>query len=326
VGLFRKLARLGAFLSLIIVGGDTEAGLGPVPATVPVKLINHKEAPAAMDESVLRFVSAREIVSLDGAFGGISALGVANGQFDAVSDDGTRYGFRLAADGGLSNVTAKPMPTACGPRRIKKDQDSESLVESGPGGFSFVGFEWYNRICRFGAGGGSSDRVTWPRAMQRWPRTGGAEAMAYLPDGRFLVFAERPEDERRISPILLFPGDPTEPGATPVELRFNPPAGYHVSDATALPDGRLLVLVRRFRLPFKFDAKLLMVERPDYTPGALMEGRAIVTLAPPGIADNFEAVALDRADGGTRLWLASDDNFLWPQKNWLLEFELLPKN
>jgi hypothetical protein len=303
-----------------------EAGLGPVPATVPLKLIAHREAPAAVDESVLRFISARELVSPDGEFGGISALAVSKGRFDAISDDGTRYGFRLTPGGGIGSITAQPMPVACGPRRVKKDQDSESLVEPGPGGYSYVGFEWYNRICRFGGAEGSQDRVARPRWMQNWPRTGGAEAMAYLPDGRFLVFAERPEDERRISPILLFPGDPTQPGTTPVELRFNPPAGYHVSDATALPDGRLLVLVRRFRLPFRFDAKLLLVEKPDYAPGALMEGRAIVLLAPPGIADNFEAVAIDRDGGGTRLWLASDDNFLWPQKGWLLEFELLPRN
>jgi hypothetical protein len=322
---FRLFGWPFAIASLMFLYGDSGAVLGSVPGSVAVKLRDRDERPASVDEALLRFVKAREIVSTDGEFGGISALSVTNGQFEAISDNGTRYGFRLENVGVSGRIASAALPAVCGLRNTKKQQDSESLVNPGPGGFVYIGFEWNNRICRTNFAEGAGGRVFAPLAMRRWPHTGGAEAMAYLPDGRFLVFAERPEDDGRISPVLLFSGDPTEPDTVPIELRFNPPEGYRVSDATALPDGRLLVLVRRFSLPFQFEAKLLLVETPDYHSGSTLEGREVVTLSPPGIADNFEAVAIDRAGGGTRLWLASDDNFLWPQKNWVLEFELLPK-
>jgi PAS domain-containing protein len=157
--------------------------------------------------------------------------------------------------------------------------------------------------------------------MARWPGNAGSEAMARLRDGRFLVFSEgHVREADGTSPVLLFPADPALLASMPVALRYRPPAGYVVTDAAALPDGRILFLNRRWALLDGFSAVLTITDAPKLEEGATLEGRELAVLAAPLTVDNLEALSATREGGRTILWIASDDNF-----NPLLQQTLLLK-
>jgi hypothetical protein len=312
----------------LFLGGSSVAKLGAVvPATVWIDAKRSSLAPSIVDAKRARFLGAWTLTSGDESFGGLSAITRRNGEMLAVSDDGTFYQFAVAEGKPRWKARRFGLPVACGPRDSKKDHDTESLAQM-PDGSIWVGLEWRNRLCRMVGADLAKGHVVTPAALKTWPRTGGAEAMVALPDGRLAVFAERPKDEGPISPILVFAAGKVTKDAKPLALKFRPPAGFRVSDAGILPDGRLLVLVRSFSAPFTFESRLLLVNAPEWTAGKTLEGQEIIRLATPGIHDNFEAIVLgDAGDGGNqqgwqKVWLASDDNHLPLQKTWLLKVEV----
>lgn len=320
---FRFLASLGLAAALLVLGADSTILIGPVKPG-PIRLVAVKEAakPDFVDGKLLRFQGAWTLKDAPGQFGGVSALAVSGNRFLALGDDGALYSFTFDGIGQPRDARISGLPLGCGHRAQKKDHDSESMVIDAARARMWIGFEWYNRICRIVLDGAMRGIQTFPAAMQAWPKTGGAEAMVRLEDGRFAVFAERPEDESRNSPVLLFPADPVAHPKPVARLWFSPPEGYRVSDAAMLPDGRMLVLVRSFTYPFAFKARLQIVDTPGWRSGVKLTGRDIVRLEGSEIGDNFEAIAIDQAEGSTRIWLASDDNSLPLQKSWLLKFEL----
>ena len=155
--------------------------------------------------------------------------------------------------------------------------------------------------------------------METWSSNRGAEAMARLPDARFLVFAE---GKGRESEAVLFHGDPSVPGTRSATLRYRPPRGFRITDAATLPDGRLLLLHRRFRLLDGVSAKLTLLRPERWRAGAVLEGEEIAHLRAPMTVDNFEALAVAEEDGRTILWIASDDNFNPLQRTLLMKFAL----
>src|SRR3546814_16919392 len=101
---------------------------------------------------------------------------------------------------------------------------------------------------------------------------------------------------------------------------FVVPAGFSPGCTTLLVDGRRLVRLRLFELPFTLTIKLLLVDSRRIAPGAMVDGTEIATFAPPYIHDNFEAVAATREGGDTIVWIASDDNQSILQRSLLLKF------
>jgi hypothetical protein len=162
--------------------------------------------------------------------------------------------------------------------------------------------------------------------MADWSTNGGAESLVRLRDGRFVVISEttRPDGGRRRSErvVLIFGRDPVDPTSPVAELSYVPPAGYDPSDAVELPDGRLLVVNRRFALRDLFTATLTVVDIRGARPGAVLRGTGIATFAAPVQHDNFEALAITHEGGATILWIASDDNNEWWQQSLLLKFRL----
>ena len=150
--------------------------------------------------------------------------------------------------------------------------------------------------------------------MARWRRTGGAETILHLADGRTLVIAERIPKGAALRPALLFPGDPT--ATRPIRLGYRPPAGYRPTDAAQLPDGRILVLNRRFTLAGLFTAKLVSF---DALPG---RGRVIASFESPAITENLEGITVTQEAGRPVVWLVSDDNYMSWQRTLLLKFAL----
>ena len=146
--------------------------------------------------------------------------------------------------------------------------------------------------------------------------------MVRLHDGRFLIIAENVPSGTGTAQALLFDRDPTDPAAQSVVLGYRPTAGFKPTDVTQLPDGRLLILNRRFTLWSLFTTEVVLVEALDPAPSGLLKSRTIAQFAPPTITENFEGIAVSTEQGKPIIWLISDDNFMRWQRTLLLKFEL----
>ena len=273
----------------------------------------------------LTFLGGVALTSPDPAFGGFSSLHIYGQRFTLLSDGGNIVSFRLDDRWQLSEPRFANLPGGPGTGWEKADRDSESMASDPATGQLWVGFENYNQIWRYAPGFARAERWVAPRAMANWYVNGGAETLVRRRDGTFLAMSETAPPHahgRRVG--LVFAGDPTLHPRPAFRFWYRPPAYYDASDATELPDGRLLVVNRRFRLPFRFLVKLTVIDRAAIQPDATVTGREIATLAPPLIHDNFEGVAFTREEGSTILWLVSDDNQLFLQRSLLLKFRLDP--
>jgi hypothetical protein len=144
--------------------------------------------------------------------------------------------------------------------------------------------------------------------------------MARLRDGRFLIFSEGRDNDDPFSPVVLFAGDPAQPGTAAVALSYRRQPGFRVTDVATLPDGRLLILNRRFSLLDGASARLVIAESAGLNAGATIAGREIAELRAPLAVDNMEALSVVREGGRTIVRIASDDNFMGAQRTLLLEF------
>jgi hypothetical protein len=265
----------------------------------------------------LTFLDGVQLTSPDPAFGGFSAIHVAGERITLLSDGGNLVRFTLAG-GQVRQPWFGRLATGPGRGWEKRDRDSEAMAVA-PDGTRWVGFESRASIFRFAPGGGFAGAVS-PAALADWSVNGGMESLVRLPDGRFVAIAERaPKGELR--PGLIFAGDPIR-HPVPRRFRYRPPPGYSPSDAAALPDGSLLVVNRRFHLPYTFSAALTLIPADAIRPGATVRGEPVATLAPPLLHDNFEGVAVTREGDATIVWLVSDDNSSWLQRTLLLRFRL----
>jgi hypothetical protein len=158
-----------------------------------------------------------------------------------------------------------------------------------------------------------------PEAMTDWPSNGGAEAMARLPDGRFLLLPERGDEG------LLFAGDPSAAGpVTSFPLAL--PGGYAATDMMGLPDGRLLVLLRKldWAIP-PYSAKLGIADPAGIASGAPLEVEPLANLDAILPRENYEGLAVEpRPDGSLTIWIISDDNMAAMQRTLLARLNWRP--
>ena len=266
----------------------------------------------------LSVAGAWQLNSGNRMFGGYSAL-LAKGHdtLIAYSDDATVLRFTAPGAPAGEPLLVARVPVG---GKWKSDRDLESATADPATGQRWFGFEENNRIERFDPGA-REPREVFPQAMANWPANGGAESMTRLADGRFIVLREDPDwlssGER---PGLLFAGDPVE-GAPPVEFGFRPPIGYDPSDMAALPDGRVLILLRSLNLPVPplFRSKLVIADPRDIAAGKPWPWRELATFHGPVPRDNYEGLAVVPDRTGVTLWLISDDNKAPYQRTLLLE-------
>lgn len=324
----RRLVPIFLFVSCAMVGASDEGKrdlLGPAARITATPVALDRRDPARTQVGALTYLGGVWLRSPDRAFGGFSAMQVSGDRFLLVGDGGTVVRFRMT-DFRLSETSFGDVVLGPGTGQFKPERDVESLTSDPATGRIWLGFERENAIWRYDASLARAERAVRPAAMREWSSNGGPESMVRLRNGRFIAISETTRPKGPLAKTgragLVFAGDPTEAPDRGFGFTYLPPAGYDPSDMAELPDGRLLVLNRRFALPALFTAKITLVDPRAIRPGAAVRGREIAHFESPLLHDNFEALAVTREGGDTILWMASDDNQEFWEQSLLLKFRL----
>lgn len=266
------------------------------------------------------------ITSRNATFGGYSTLQLLrDGRFLTISDRGYALWFS-PPDGPQGPVRMIDFVQTTS--RLKAARDAESSAYDPATDRVWVGWEGSNVISRYD----SSLRFqagAWPLAMRNWDDNGGAEAMVRLADGRFLVLAEgfAGWTETRLHRALVFPGDPTGPGR-PRKFTLSGPQRFSPTDMVQLPDGRVLILMRRavWPMPFRFVGRIVLADPKEIRAGKVWRTRTVAYLSSSLPVDNFEGiVARPGKDGRIVVWLISDDNMAVTQRTLLWKMTVDPR-
>lgn len=312
----------------ILLGQCVDGAVPGMATPVQGRKLTIQSTPVLLDPSdpnrrrvgALTFLGGWSLSSDTRGFGGISGLNVDGRLVTALSDNGTVTQFRFGRFGNASEAELFPMPEGCGKLIHKYDNDTESLTRDAESGRWWIGYEWHNRICRVDDTLQKGEATSEPRAMAAWPKKKGPETLLRLADGRFLAIAEDNNAGNSTVRAILFDRDPTDPAAVATPITYRPPAGYRPTDAAQLPDGRILVLNRRFSVPELFTSSITLIPGIGPTPPDVLDGRVIATFEAPLVTENFEGISVTQEQGRTIIWLASDDNFMRWQRTLLLKF------
>jgi hypothetical protein len=325
LSLVRILTAPALFFIFFVVSGDAYK----VDRVIQPSAISVRVRPIALDQSMIAFApglplsvtGAWHLTSANRDFGGLSAIYASGSSLTFVSDGGAL--IRLGVDSLSRNWhgTIGPMPAACRTSSSEGQNDIESLASDGRTGTLWIGFEARNAICRIADLTNGGSKAVAPRSMEDWGSTSGPEALVRRRDGSFLVFQEKLKRGSGDGQVLSFARDPAEQKSEPVTMFYRPPTGFLPVDATELPDRRLLVLSRRFDFPFNFTNRISLVSVGPIKSGRTLTGPIIARISDPRIADNFEAISVDRLDDRYVIWLASDDNYMKAQRTILLRLE-----
>lgn len=198
--------------------------------------------------------------------------------------------------------------------------DIEAVTYHRPAQQFWVAYENRHTIYRYQVSGEPQAYVE-PSFAREWSSNSGMEAMVRLEDGRFIVLRES-EGEG-----FLFAGDPVE-GAPAMAFRVRYPEDYRPTDMAQLPDGRVLVVLRRvaFARPV-FEAMLGIADPALISADEPWQVRPLVQLEDIVPRENWEAIAIEAAAGGAvDVWLASDDNMSAFQRSLLAKLRWHPGN
>ncbi|MEM6474576.1 MAG: esterase-like activity of phytase family protein [Pseudomonadota bacterium] len=251
-------------------------------------------------------------------FGGFSALlALGPSQLIAFSDRGARFELTVP---GKASMTRKVDLQPVEPERFNELWDIESATRDPATGEYWLGYENTHAIRRFSRSSQKGPVRILDDEVD-WTINKGAEAMVRLADGRFMIVPEGSDEG------LIFSDDPAEGGnfkAFPFE---NPDPNYAVTDMTQLPDGRLLLLMRKVASGFPPFASLLAIgdppmagQRGPWKPEIALD---LTKMVPRENYEGIAAIADD--DGGLSIWLLSDDNFAAFQRTLLVKLRFDPE-
>lgn len=194
-------------------------------------------------------------------FGGFSSLAVTGpDRFQLVADNG--YWARFAVARRLRRGRTWQDPGARRQCRKKSKSDVEALLFDPATGQSRVALEFVNEVRRLDPTLGRIESRAAP-PQPHWPKNSGPEAMARLPDGRIVIFSENADDDPRGCEALLFEGDPSVPGTRAQRFYYDAEGKGAVSDATTLPDGRILLVHRRVGFDPVFTTTVAIADPAD---------------------------------------------------------------
>ncbi|WP_114521248.1 esterase-like activity of phytase family protein [Altererythrobacter sp. ZODW24] len=283
------------------------------------------DAPSA-ESGDFELVGAWQIESRNADFGSYSAMILLDdGRMLVASDRGRILEFSVPG--------AEQSPSRMGWFRPGREVDKhladiEAMTRDPDSGIIWTAYEGSNAIARLDPDT-SAERQVFPAAMKGWSSNAGPEAMVRLDDGRFAVLSEALGGMLgREAPSVIFAGDPVD-GAKAKRFTFKAPEGYRATDMTALPDGRVLVLVRKlvFGLPPGFATKLVLADPADIAEGEAWSGEEVVTLDDIAPSENYEAIAVEAGDDDSlTVWILSDDNNATLQRTLLLKLRYTPSS
>lgn len=307
----------------LLAGAGASFFAGPARATEGWAPIEVRAAALPLDErdptrmrvDKLVWRGGLQLGAEDRRFGGWSDLWVApdNSRATLISDRGLALELDLAFDGRLRGLGPARMGRLIGPdgkNLFGRATDAEGLVRLPDGGFA-VSFEQRHRILLYPPADPPFSRaprtLAAPPAAAQWPANGGMEALARLPDGRFLVL---PED----SPQAWLGG-----AQGWVELAYRAAEGFKPVGA-CVAGAHLYVLERAFSWA-GFAVRIVRLLAADVRADATLAGEELARLRAPLLVDNYEGIAVTRdPSGATLLWLVADDNFQAFQRTLLVCF------
>ncbi len=247
-------------------------------------------------------------------FGGLSGLAWDNNAkaLIAVSDRGDAFSMPTRPE--------DPARFVAKLRRPSRMFDPEALLWQ-PEGRWIVAFEGGGGLGFYrgaaAALGETPEAVLRPKAWSELPENARIETLAALDFGRLFAIAEGGTGAERQAWII--DGAVLSPRSYPIEQGFLP------VDATALPNGDILVLERRFNgfIPPFFSTRLALIPASSLDasdgPLAVSQRREMTGILP---SENWEGVTLAAGPSGALIWLVSDDNFQWPQRTLLARMPL----
>ena len=258
-------------------------------------------------------------------FGGYSALvPLPSGQLLAVSD---RNGSLRFAPLVAQSAEKWPMEQMLVHRPQKDEReyfDTEAAVRDPADGSLWIGLEHDWHVARIGRKGGPAQLYSIP-ALRDWPENGGAEAMARLNDGRWIMLCETCGSGRGGLHLgLLFAG---RPGISAVQkFGIVLPAGFDPVDAVALPDGRLLILTRSFGLfPPHFSNRIVLADLARLDVKRPLATQELARIEGSAVRENYEGMTVrPTPDGQLAVWLISDANDSAFQETRLMQLRLDP--
>ncbi len=322
-------------LIAVALVASLHASAEPRPVTITASTVAlHADGSSGDRVGRLRYRAGFHLTSGDDAFGGFSGLVVEEGgRMLAVSDQGHWLSAELvfAADGTLKGIAAGQMGALCDDDAspvIERERRDAEEIQALPGRGYLVSFERHHRIVFYEQAvdgvpslTGPSRPFPFPPAMVTTRSNNGMEAVALLPDGRLLTFAE---DLRTVEDdIIGWIGDPDRGDwrhvTLPTRDEFLP------TGAATLPTGDVVLLERSFDKTTRTNSvRLTLLEARGFAPGARLEPRELALLESPLTVDNMEAVAVLPGPGGEVLiYLLSDDNYNDQQRTLLLQLELV---
>lgn len=266
-----------------------------------------------------------EITSRNSHFGGFSSLvAMGDGSLLTVSDQGRRL---LFSPPGAPHRPTRIAWTRGGRLPFKADYDTEAATRDPATGAIWLAWETTNSISRHGPDMKLRQEVH-PRQMLDWGDNAGPEAMLRLRDGRFLILREGFSGwlDNKHHRALMFAGDPTShPQAA--EFTFSGPSRFSPTDMAQLPDGRILVLMRRlvWPMPYRFAGRIALADPARIRPGGVWQAQTVVRLSTSLPVDNFEGIAIEPGkDGRLIVWLIADNNNAASQRNLLWKLSVDP--
>jgi hypothetical protein len=264
------------------------------------------------DFAGLKLMSAFQLRSRDGSFGGLSGLFIEPNKFYAVSDRGRWIAARMVfnADGSLADLVDWQIKPLLAPDHTPvrgASSDSEALARAIDGSV-LVAFEQDHRLWRYPPPPANFTSppvpVPVPPELSKAPINGGLEAIAVLPNRQILALTEEFQNADGSFKGWLIENNRF------AELSYTPSSGFRVADCVALKNGDLIVLERSHTFFGRLRGRIKVVSGTSVRPGAKLVGKDLLRLEPPLAADNFEGVTVQEDPiNGTMIYVVSDDNF-----------------
>ncbi len=342
IGIMAAIAALGGLATCAVMREDVT----PLGESADLKCSATPVSEIGVRAGELTLVYGAQLTSDAELFGGISGIEVNQQSIDMITDQGHWISAEVKTNlsqpiGDISCVIAQDIVDPVGPVPGSKQRaDAEGLAQS-PGAQLIISFERDHRVIAYRRQAGSTEDSIRRQAGTPMPPlsfqgqsvltdNGGLEALTVLKSGALLAGGEKPSLDGA-HPVWRFEPSPdaTKPFADTDDPSFavtTPGFGFGLTGFDTTSTGALLVLYRQY-IPMRGVTAVI-----GYVPaeeietagqGAVITPRELARLEPDGPipTDNFEGIAAAAgSDGGTLIWIVSDDNFNDDQRTLLYAF------